>query len=149
MVATARQEAGSRVTAGMGGGARAEKLCLPGSLWRQRAVPRTRRLGEIPGLCRGLRQQGRMLVCGSGLRHKANGNRPDGRALSGRRGCDHWSGESMWGALQKRGTGELIKVRKCLLLGSPSTLALFNLGFKAFLEPWQIAGGLYRDLFLL
>lgn len=149
MVATARQEAGRRVTAGMGGGARAEELCLPGSLWRQRAVPRTHRLGEIPSLCRGLRQQGRMLVCGSGLRHKANGNSPDGRALSGRRGCDHWWGENMWGTLQKRGTGELVKVRKCLLLDSPSTLALFNLGFKAFLEPWQIAGGLYRDLLLL
>lgn len=105
-------------------------------------MPRTRRLGEIPSLCRGLRQQGRMLVCGSG-------NRPDGRALSGRRGCDHWWGENMRETLQKRGTGELIKVRKRWHLDSPSTLALFNLGFKAFLEPRQIAGGLSRDLLLL
>lgn len=101
-MATAKQEAGSRVAAGMGGGARAEKLCLPGSLWRQRAVPRTRRLGEIPSLCRGLRQQGGMLVCGSGLRHKANGNCPDGRALSGRRGCDHWWGEYVGSPAEER-----------------------------------------------
>lgn len=41
------------------------------------------------------------------------------------------------------------KSKKMFLLDSPSTLALLNLGFKAILEPWQIAGGFYHDLLLL
>lgn len=55
------KRAGSRMAAGMGVGARAEKMHLPGSFRRQRAEPRTPRLGEILRLCRGLRQQGRKL----------------------------------------------------------------------------------------
>lgn len=56
----------------------------------------------------------------------------------------------MWETLQKSWAGEWIEVKKkkCLLLDSPSTLALFNLGLKAFLEPQQIAGGLSSHLLL-
>lgn len=61
VVAVAKKEAGSRLTAVMGGAARAEEMCLPGSLWRQRAEPRTPRLGARLSLCRGLRQQDRKL----------------------------------------------------------------------------------------
>lgn len=54
MVAIAKKEAGSRMTAGMGDGPRAEKMCLQGSLWRQKDEPRMFRIGET---LRGLRQQ--------------------------------------------------------------------------------------------
>lgn len=104
VVAVAKKEAGSRLTAGMGGAARAEEMCLPGSLWRQRTEPRTPRLGEILSLCRGLRQQGRKLGLWQWAWAQSQWNRPDGRTLSGRRrGHDHWQGEYVGDPAEERG----------------------------------------------